>query len=299
VLILNGVSYSDTDFYLQQKEYERGWYKPIAFALAFHLMVFACSVTLPEILHRKPILDDIVTVNLVSLPEIQEQTPASEASPPETSENKPAEIKKIEPEKAKVQITEVPVVIPEKTTPVRPVSLKPLKRKVQKTDPEKLAREKADEQRERERLAALARAKQEEERARLAAEEARSALAAMIRQKGVKQTASSTRPSGGAQVQSIVEKNYYSALYDQVQRYWILPDMKQWDGGLETVVVLTILRDGSVAKQVIEKKSNDPFFDQFVMKTLESALPMPRFPSLMPQQSIEVGLRFRPGELLM
>jgi colicin import membrane protein len=96
-----------------------------------------------------------------------------------------------------------------------------------------------------------------------------------------------------------VFKQYLSTLYDRVQQYWVLPDMRHWDAGLETVVVLTILRDGTVARTMIEKKSKDPFFDQFVMKTIQNAMPMPGFPKLMTQNSIEVGFRFRPGELLM
>jgi colicin import membrane protein len=75
--------------------------------------------------------------------------------------------------------------------------------------------------------------------------------------------------------------------------------MRKWDSGLETIVVLTIRNDGSIANMQIERKSKDSFFDQFVMKTLQSASPMPRFPALMSQPSIEVGLRFKPGELAM
>lgn len=289
------MSYSDTDFFLQQKEIERQWNKPVVLALAFHIIIFALSVKLPEILDRKPILDKIITVNLVSLPDIQgpvlqQKTPSQRAT---------AKVKKVAPSKAKIQVAPEPELSPEKLPPVKPLSLHPLKRKVKKTDPKKLAQEKARKRRAKERQRALARAKQEEEQARRAAEEARAALAEMIRRKDAQPSASSTarRSSGSKQVQSVVFQNYLSALYDQVRRYWVLPDMRQWDARLETVVVLTIRRNGTVARKVVEKKSSDPFFDQFVMKTIDSALPLPRFPKLMPQEFTEVGLRFRPGEL--
>ncbi|MDH3329563.1 MAG: TonB C-terminal domain-containing protein, partial [Desulfobulbaceae bacterium] len=120
-----------------------------------------------------------------------------------------------------------------------------------------------------------------------------------LRQKGVQQTASTARrSSGGREITSIVVKNYLAALHSQVQQYWVLPDMKQWDPRLETVVVLYIRRDGSV-KTVIEKKSKDPFYDQFVMKTIDSAQPLPRLPRMITEEPLEVGLIFRPGELLM
>ncbi len=290
------MSFSDTDFFLQQKQFERGWLKPVGLALAIHLMTFAASATLPEILSRKPLLDDVVTVNLVSLPEVNESVPQQNTPAPE-----PEPVTKIEPAQSKAAVAIEPKPVPEKAVVTKPVSLKPIKRKVRKTDPKKLAEQKAKRQQEIKRKQALAEARKEEERARLAAQEARAALAEMIRQKGVSPAASSAsrKSSGGKEVQSIVFKQYLSSLYDRVQSFWILPDMRQWDLGLETVVVLTIRRDGTVAHTAIEKKSRDPFFDQFVMKTVQSAVPMPRFPTLMPQASIEVGLRFRPGELLM
>lgn len=293
---LNGVSFSDTDFFLQQKQFERSWLKPVGLALAFHLMTFAVSVTLPELMSRKPLLDDVVTVNLVSLPEVSESQPQQQAPAPE-----PEKVAKIEPAKPKVSVAPEPKPVQENLEPAKPVSLKPIKRKVRKTDPKKLAAEKARREQEKRRQQDLAQARLEEERARQAAQEARAALAEMIRQKGVKSASSSParKSSGGKEVQSIVFKQYLSSLYDRVQSFWVLPDMRQWDITLETVVVLTIRRDGTVAQTKIEKKSRDPFFDQFVMKTVQNAVPMPRFPTLMPQSSIEVGLRFRPGELLM
>lgn len=292
------MTFNETDFFLQQREADRGWLQPVVLALVFHFVTFALTVGLPEFIDRKPILDEVVTVNLVSLPDPaqpREASPVQEAPPPE-----PAPLEKIEPVSAKV---EVPPPVEQETVetpaPVKPVSLQPVRKKVQKADPEKLAREQARRQREQERQKDLARAREEEERARLEAERARAALAEMIRQRGAQRNSSAARGSSGRQeVQSIVFKQYLSALFDRVQQFWILPDMRQWDPGLETIVVLTILPDGTVAGTMVEKKSSDPFYDQFVMKTIQNASPMPRFPKLMKESSIEVGLIFRPGKLL-
>ncbi len=235
-------------------------------------------------------------MNLVSLPDVSGPPPQKTSSRTEVEEPEPV----IKPEAA-IKIPVEPKAEPTPVKKVKPVSLKPIKRKIRKTDPKKLAQEEAKRKRELEKQKALARAKQEEERAKRAAEDARSALAEMIRQKGVQQSASSNarRSSGGRQVNSIVEQNYYAALYDRVQQFWILPEMKQWNPSLETRVVATILRDGSIARTIVEKKSGDPYFDQYAMKTLQKAVPLPRFPKLMPQRSIEIGFRFRPGELSM
>lgn len=260
-----------------------------------HVVTFTVSATLPEILDRKPILDQVLTVNLVSLPEVSGPPPQKVPSKAEAKAPEPV----VKPEAA-VKIPVEPKAAPAPVKKVKPVSLKPVKRKVRKTDPKKLAAEEARKKRALEKQKALARAKLEEERAKRAAEDARSALADMIRQKGIQQSSASTarRSSGGRQVNSIVEQNYYAALYDRVQQFWVLPEMRQWSPDLETRVVATILRDGSIARTVVEKKSGDPFFDQYAMKTLQKAVPLPRFPKLMPQRSIEIGFRFRPGKLL-
>ena len=244
-------------------------------------------------MNRRPLLDQVVTVNLVSLPEPAPQLRQTEQRPPAASRpEKPAVIK---PERGKIPVAVQSEPMVEEAAPARPVSLRPIKRKKRKTDPAKVAREKARRQQEK----ALELARQEERRAAEEAARAREALAEMIRRKGVQSTAAVTRSSAGRrEVQSLVLKQYLSALYDRVQQYWALPEMRRWDAGLETVVVLTIRADGSVVRKIIEKKSKDPFFDQFVMKTLQKAVPLPRFPKLMPQSSIEVGLRFRPGELM-
>lgn len=292
------MTFNDTDFFLQQREAERGWLQPVILALIFHFVTFALALGLPDFIGRKPILDNVVTVNLVSLPDVaqpREAPPVQEAPEPA-----PPPLEKIEPVSPKVVVTPpVPREAVETPAPVKPVSLQPVKKKVQKVDQEKLAEEQARRQQEQDRQKDLARAREEEERARIEAERARATLAEMIRQRGAQQSSSAARgPSGRQEVQSIVLQQYLSALYDRIHQFWVLPDMRQWSSGLETVVVLTILPDGTVAGTMVEKKSSDPFFDQFVMKTIQNASPLPRFPKLMKESSIEVGLRFRPGEVM-
>ncbi len=63
--------------------------------------------------------------------------------------------------------------------------------------------------------------------------------------------------------------------------------------------MLIIRRDGTLIKKMIEKKSGNHFYDQFVMKTIQNSLPLPSFPALMPQKTIEIGIKFLPGKLMM
>ncbi|GAB4332716.1 MAG: hypothetical protein Kow0089_00770 [Desulfobulbaceae bacterium] len=258
-------------------------------ALLVHAATFGLSATLPELLHRGPILDEVVTVDLVSLPD---SSPAANDS--SVSEPAPEQVSS-PPKKAEVAVSTVPKAPPAEVKKVRPISLKPVRRKVRKTDPKKIAAEEERRRRELERQRALARARQEEEAARRAAEEARAALAAMLRSSNTESAPPDRRSSGRKKVSSIVEQNYYSALYDRVKQFWVLPEMRHWDPTLETRVVVTILRDGTIARTIVEKKSRDPFYDQFVMKTLEKASPLPPIPKLMARNSVEIGFRFKPG----
>ena len=126
------------------------------------------------------------------------------------------------------------------------VSLKPVKKKKKLADPEKIVQEQAEQQ----RLKEIAKARLEEQTAQREAEKARAALADMIKARGAKPAASSSAKGTSARkgVQSIVSQQYLMTVGAHVQRFWILPDMRQWDPKLEAVVVLTILRDGTVAK---------------------------------------------------
>ena len=332
---MDGAQYDDRDFFRAQQQDERCWKWPLSLAVLLHLVVFASSIWLPDLINHHPLLDDIVTVDLVSLPEPESAPPAPVPAAPVVQPPEPvvtAPPPPPEPEPAEVALApEIkPEAIPEPVAPAKPISLTPRKRKVKKAKDTRLAEEKEQEKRQKiarleqqkrkkealarklkaqqarkraaklRRQRALADARRAQQEAERAAAVARAELAAVIRQSGAR-AGRTDRPgsSSGRKVQSAVLNQYLSSLYDRVHGYWILPEMRQWDPRLETIVVLTIRRDGSVQGMQIERKSKDPYFDQFVMKTLRSAAPMPRFPALMSQSSIEVGLRFKPGELAM
>ena len=306
---MDGIGFSDREFFEEQEAADRRWLLPVNLAVAVHIAVFVGALYLPGIIKHRPLLDEVVTVDLVSLPEPAPPTPArpkpvQEAKPVQPKPPPPAP--KPPPEPAAVAVAPEPQVAPKPAAPARPISLRPLKRKIRKARDTRLAEEKererlARERRQRElaRQRALAQAREAERKAEEARRRAVAELAALIRTSNAVGTPSRRRSSAGKQVRSIALKQYVSALYDRVQSFWILPEMRRWDPRLEAVVVLTIRRDGTVVRTTMEKRSQDPFFDQQVMKTIQSASPMPRFSKLMPQDTIEVGLRFRPGQLSM
>lgn len=300
------MSLSDTAFFLRQEDADRRWLWPVGLAVIFHVVVFALSATLPSLIHRRPLLNEVITVNLVSLPKLAANRSAESHSSPlrPVPAKRPKPVARAKAAKAKIQVARRKPAkkVSVNALPAKPISLRPRSRKIKVAgDTRRLEEHQRRQQEKREREKALAAARRDEKLAELDAVNARKALADVIRDQGVldnSQPRQASASAGGKQIQSVVFQQYLASLDDKLRRFWVLPEMRQWRHGLETIVILTIRKDGTVTNTYIEKKSDDPFFDQFVMKTLQSVVPMPRFPPLMKKKSIEVGLRFRPGELV-
>lgn len=312
---MDAVNFSESDFYLQQQVEDRRWTLALVLAVVVHISTFAGAMYLPSFLERKPLLEEVITVNLVSMPEEAAPPPEPVVEPPQPVERNeveppPPEAVPIEPE-----ISPPP---PEPVVAAKPISLKPVKRKVKKAKDTRLAEEKERvrraeelkrqarqkqeaERRERERQRIIAQAKREQQRAEDAARRAREELASALRERQVSSSSQrpSARSSGGKQVESIVMQNYYASLIQRLQSFWLLPEMRRWDTNLVAVVIITIDRNGRVINTGFEQKSKDPFYDQFVIKSINSAAPLPRFPKLIKDSQMEVGLTYKPGQLMM
>jgi colicin import membrane protein len=143
----------------------------------------------------------------------------------------------------------------------------------------------------------------EEELRRLRAEADAAAVAALAARTAVARETQAVqdalnRPSSGRQqAQSAVGDQYTASVVQRVRSYWILPEMRSWDTTLLAQVVITINKEGEVLRIQFEQRSRDPLFDQMVERTIRSASPMPRFPAIMQQETMEVGFNFKPGEL--
>lgn len=82
--------------------------------------------------------------------------------------------------------------------------------------------------------------------------------------------------------------DYSSKIMDGIQPYWALPPGIE-KKGLEAVVSIKILRDGTVIVQGIEKRSGNRLFDRSALQALAKASPLPR-----PPQEMEIGVKFHP-----
>ena len=105
---------------------------------------------------------------------------------------------------------------------------------------------------------------------------------------------------GGASSGITVDENlrrYLVAVNSKIQEHWVLPDLQNWKENIEAIVIIRVRRDGVIVESSFKKKSDNIFFNQFVEKTLKLSSPLPPFPITLNQPEMEIGLKFRPGEI--
>lgn len=307
--MLDGIPFSEKEFYQQQDQHDRRWGRAVNFAIGLHAAVFLGALYLPGLLDHKPLVDEVMTIDLVSLPEPAETLtqptppPVEQKSAPEPEPVRPPP----EPENpvAIEPVQPVPEPVPPPVVETRPISVRPLKRKIRKAKDTRLVEERQRRQQaERlkrqklERQRALARAKALEKQAAEEARRARAELASVIRETQVAKPGSgraAERSSGSKQVNSALEKQYYLDLAARVQRLWVPPEIKKWSPTLETIVEFTVLSDGRLINVQVAKSSGDSFFDRFARETVKKAAPMPRFPAALRRERMDLGFRLRPA----
>jgi len=130
----------------------------------------------------------------------------------------------------------------------------------------------------------------ESERAAAAARDARS-----DQRSSLTNAAAAGANTGSTQPKSIIRIQYDATLAGHIQQYWHPPDVKSWDPNLLAIVSITVTRNGQIISKSFEKESGDKLFDQFVIKTLEAANPLPPFPPALQEQRLEYGLNFKPS----
>lgn len=281
------------------------WKLPLNVAIAIHVSIILAALYLPEMFKAKPKFADIYTVSIINIaePAPEPVVQSQQATPPPVIKP-PAKNKKIAPI---AEAVEKPAPAPKKA-----VSLKPLKRKkIQKVTPAKSPDrnlEKARLNRQR-----LAQALRDEE---LAAERAKLAREALEAERKLLQNdtpipkrqnsasensvSSSSRPTNSSRTAgstNLIESQYLASIFNRLHQYWAPPEYLQQDPNLTSVVVITINPDGQVANMLFENKSGNRVFDQFVIKTIESAAPMPPIPPALKKKRFEIGLRFKPGSI--
>lgn len=81
--------------------------------------------------------------------------------------------------------------------------------------------------------------------------------------------------------------DYNSRITSEIRRHWVYPDLGNKD--IETIIVIRILKDGSVQIKNIEKSSGNNLFDRSALRAIKKASPLPP-----PPYEMEIGVRFYP-----
>jgi len=100
---------------------------------------------------------------------------------------------------------------------------------------------------------------------------------------------------GGGGATDLRFSKYYQALWEKIQRSWVLPPHER-TGRLEAIVVITVNRDGKILSFAFEKRSGDENLDASVERAIKKADPLPPFPPDLKESVLEVGVRFIPEE---
>ncbi len=81
--------------------------------------------------------------------------------------------------------------------------------------------------------------------------------------------------------------DYEMRITKEIQQHWIFPETG--DKTLEAIILVKVMKDGSVRIMGIEKSSGNPLFDRSALRAITRASPLTPPPSEM-----EIGVRFYP-----
>ena len=282
------------------------WKKPAILTLAIHLLTVILALLPASIFEPNLNLEEIYTVDLF---DVMETRPVQQSAPPPPPVVK-QEVIKQPPPQTKPLMSEAPA--PEITSgPVEVISLTPrlVKKDLREKNKAAARQEKKKLSKALEKIQSRVKADQEAEKAqesaKAAVKDALTQLRASIHTSQARTVADSKvgGVSGGPGSQGQTSgmnaalKQYYVAVSRQIHKFWILPDLQEWEKQLTAVYVVHVRRDGIVKNGYMEKKSADLYFNQFVEKTMQEALPLPPFPAGLKEKELEIGLVFHPSGL--
>lgn len=118
-----------------------------------------------------------------------------------------------------------------------------------------------------------------------------SALRAKANVKNTPAARNNQLTAAGRHPTAAVSDDYYRRVRERIWQEWVYPGKKGAMGPssaiLEAVISITILKDGTIRLNRIEKSSGNPNFDRCALKAINRASPLAP-----PREEVEIGLRF-------
>jgi colicin import membrane protein len=113
----------------------------------------------------------------------------------------------------------------------------------------------------------------------------------------IRKPAPASQPSPGDADINAKMRAYYAMIWSRIKEKWALPQGILPGEQLETVIDVTILRNGAVMEMNFEKRSGNRYFDESALKAIRKATPFPPLPAWISERSLGVGIRFHSSEL--
>ncbi len=261
---------------------EETWYKMLVISFALHILVVA-SFSIPFKSTKKRIdLSSAYSVNLVGGPGGGSGgTIQKEIVKPET--------KKIPDEPTPTVKETKPAQVKNKPIPIKKEDLVSLSKK-------KVPEKQTTTEEERERLEEKIKNLKRKTEYLDVAKAARSGSATSGGH--LSGTGGSVGPGSGVGGGGIVDpllQKYHMDVLEKIEEVWRTPTSVKKD--FLTLLAVKVRRDGMVVDITIDQPSGNRAYDESIMRAIKAAEPLPRFPAAIREDILELGFRFRPGDM--
>jgi colicin import membrane protein len=266
------------------------WKSAFIGAFVIHLALAIFSIVAPNLWERSRPMPPVYTVKLFETVDLP--------SPKKATSKKQAPSVKTKPKVKKKEVKVTPLPTKSKPKPKKAVSLRPKKPKpkaAKKPKPKAIATKDTDKLLSKRLKSLEERVKEKESEALI--KNRLSAIRSSVEAK-TKRTATAAAGMGaesGQQNEAL--RLYCIEIWARVRNCWILPEQLLDKTGLTSILIVRIAQDGRVLRAGYEHKSGHALFDQSVMRAVQKASPFPPLPKALRPGPLEIGIRFRPGEV--
>ena len=264
---------------------EPDWKKMLVLSFLIHIGVFSLVFFIPEAAPTRPLKGVIYEVNLVELPK-KTSGAGGGAKGRVVAKSKRGVARRSQKRKVKrigrIKTSQRPLVIAKRTIKWKRKTKRP------RLSPEKVLKE------------ALAKVENKVKRREMGQQEERRLVEAISRiKKGLKK--GEAEPGGGdGLVNGLRLQIYKTEVESKIKSNWAYPaglanlDKRR---DLEAIVVLRVMRDGTISEVSFKKRSGDAIFDESVEKAIERSNPLPPFPEGFLKSSEEIEINFNLSDL--
>jgi colicin import membrane protein len=266
------------------------WKSAFIGAIGIHLALAVLAIVAPNLWEKSRPMPPVYTVKLFETVDL----PSPKAAEPK----KQAPIVKAKPKIQKVKKKEVKVAPPpteSKPKPKKAVSLRPKEPKITEEPKPKPVAAKDTEKLSKRIKDIEESVKEKESEARI--KNRLSAIRSSIEDRTKKSAIAAAGTGAESGQQNEVLRLYCTEIWARVRNHWVLPEQLLDKTGLTSIVVVRIAQDGTVLKAEYEHKSGHALFDQSAMRAVQKAGPFPPLPPALRPGPLEIGIRFRPGEV--